>query len=147
MTLLNAGKATTPSPTSTPTPRSASTATRRGTAVYVWQDATSFAIVSREPLSGPESLAGKSFGTTGQSAGRKIVPYVLSATGSTRRRWTYRLRSSFLITQTRSDLDYQMFTGTRDDRLRPAGDTFVIASRSILIDQTAITSTNLSIFF
>jgi PAH dioxygenase small subunit len=57
------------------------------------------------------------------------------------------VRSCFLITRTRSDLDYQMFTGLRDDVLIDTGDGFVVAQRTILIDQTAITSTNLSIFF
>lgn len=60
---------------------------------------------------------------------------------------TLRVRSSFMITRTRSDLDYQLFTGVRDDRLQPVGDEFLVVSRNILIDQTAITSTNLSIFF
>jgi 3-phenylpropionate/cinnamic acid dioxygenase small subunit len=57
------------------------------------------------------------------------------------------VRSSFLITRTRSDLDYQMFTGRRDDRLIDTGDGFLVGDRTILIDQTAITATNLSIFF
>jgi 3-phenylpropionate/cinnamic acid dioxygenase small subunit len=57
------------------------------------------------------------------------------------------VRSSFLITRTRSDLDHQLFTGRRDDRLIDTGDGFLVGDRTILIDQTAITSTNLSIFF
>jgi PAH dioxygenase small subunit len=56
-------------------------------------------------------------------------------------------RNNFLITRTRQDLDYQMFTGTRHDRLVPDGDSFKIRRRTILIDQTVITGTNLSIFF
>ena len=56
-------------------------------------------------------------------------------------------RSNFLITRTRQDLDYQMFTGTRHDRLVPDGDSFKIRRRVILVDQTVITGTNLSIFF
>jgi 3-phenylpropionate/cinnamic acid dioxygenase small subunit len=57
------------------------------------------------------------------------------------------VRSGFLITRTRADLDYQMFTGLKDDRLIDGEDGLQVASRTILIDQTAITSTNLSIFF
>lgn len=57
------------------------------------------------------------------------------------------VRSSFLVTRTRQDLDYQMFTGVRHDRLTPTEDSFVIARRKILIDQTVITATNLSVLF
>lgn len=56
-------------------------------------------------------------------------------------------RNNFLITRTRQDLDYQMFTGSRHDRLVPDGDSFKIRRRTILVDQTVITGTNLSIFF
>ena len=57
------------------------------------------------------------------------------------------VRSSFLLTRTRQDLGYQMFTGVRKDRLIPTGDGFRIAHRTILVDQTVITATNLSVFF
>jgi len=57
------------------------------------------------------------------------------------------VRSNFLVTRTRQDLGYQMFTGVRHDRLFPAGDAFRIARRTILVDQTVITATNLSVFF
>lgn len=57
------------------------------------------------------------------------------------------VRSSFLVTRTRLDLDYQMFTGVRHDRLVPDGDGFRIAARTILCDQTVITATNLSVLF
>ena len=40
-----------------------------------------------------------------------------------------------------------MFTGVRKDRLIPTGDGFRIAHRTILVDQTVITATNLSVFF
>lgn len=56
-------------------------------------------------------------------------------------------RNNFLITRTRQDLDYQFFTGSRHDRLVPDGDSFKIRRRTILVDQTVITGTNLSIFF
>jgi 3-phenylpropionate/cinnamic acid dioxygenase small subunit len=57
------------------------------------------------------------------------------------------VRSSFLVTRTRQDLDYQMFTGVRHDRLVPTEDSFAIARRTILIDQTVLTATNLSVLF
>jgi len=56
-------------------------------------------------------------------------------------------RINFLITRTRQDLGYQTFTGSRHDRLVPDGDSFKIRRRTILVDQTVITGTNLSIFF
>jgi 3-phenylpropionate/cinnamic acid dioxygenase small subunit len=57
------------------------------------------------------------------------------------------VRSSFLVTRTRQDLDYQMFTGVRHDRLVGLDEGFAIARRKILIDQTVITATNLSVLF
>lgn len=57
------------------------------------------------------------------------------------------VRSSFLLTRTRQDLDYQMFTGVRHDRLVPRGDGFALKRRTILVDQTVLTATNLSVLF
>jgi PAH dioxygenase small subunit len=58
------------------------------------------------------------------------------------------VRSSFMITRTRQDKGYQMFTGERQDRLRRADDgRLLFARRVILPDQTVITATNLSVFF
>jgi PAH dioxygenase small subunit len=58
-------------------------------------------------------------------------------------------RSSFMITRTRQDNGYQMFTGERQDTLRRGddGDGYLIARRLILPDQTVITATNLSVLF
>lgn len=56
-------------------------------------------------------------------------------------------RLNFMITRTRQDLDYQMFTGERHDRLVADGETFRIRRRVILVDQTVITATNLSVLF
>lgn len=59
-----------------------------------------------------------------------------------------RARSHFMVTRTRSDNGYQMFTGERQDTLRRGEDGgLVFAKRVILPDQTTITATNLSIFF
>jgi 3-phenylpropionate/cinnamic acid dioxygenase small subunit len=58
------------------------------------------------------------------------------------------VRLNFMVTRTRSDRGYQMFTGRREDTLRRAPDgAFKIARRRILADQTALTSTNLSVLF
>lgn len=57
------------------------------------------------------------------------------------------VRSCFMVTRTRADLDYQTFTGARHDRILPAADGFAIQRRLILVDQTVITATNLSVFF
>ncbi|MFI6956548.1 aromatic-ring-hydroxylating dioxygenase subunit beta [Nocardia sp. NPDC050408] len=56
-------------------------------------------------------------------------------------------RANFMVTRTRQDRDYQLFTGSRHDRLVREGDSFRIRNRLILADQTVITGTNLSIFF
>lgn len=57
------------------------------------------------------------------------------------------VRSSFLITRTRADLGYQLFTGVRRDRLTRADGELRIRERVILADQTVITATNLSVLF
>jgi ABC-type nitrate/sulfonate/bicarbonate transport system substrate-binding protein len=51
------------------------------TAVYVWLDKPTLAIVSMTPLNGPKSLSGKSFGTLPQSTARTILPFVLKSNG------------------------------------------------------------------
>jgi PAH dioxygenase small subunit len=56
-------------------------------------------------------------------------------------------RLNFMITRTRQDLDYQMFTGVRHDLLVRHEDGFRIRRRTILVDQTVITATNLSVLF
>jgi 3-phenylpropionate/cinnamic acid dioxygenase small subunit len=58
------------------------------------------------------------------------------------------VRLNFMITRTRADHGHQMFTGQREDLLRrnQTGD-IKIAERRILIDQTVITGTNLSVLF
>jgi 3-phenylpropionate/cinnamic acid dioxygenase small subunit len=57
------------------------------------------------------------------------------------------VRSGFMVTRTRSDLDHQLFTGVRHDLLVRSGETFAIRRRRILVDQTVITATNLSVLF
>ena len=56
--------------------------------------------------------------------------------------------TNFMITRTRGEQGYQMFTGRREDTLRRVDDdSFRIARRRIFVDQTVITATNLSILF
>ncbi len=56
-------------------------------------------------------------------------------------------RINFMVTRTRQDLDYQLFTGVRRDVLVPDGESFRVRRRTILVDQTVITATNLSVLF
>ena len=58
------------------------------------------------------------------------------------------VRLNFMITRTRADHGYQMFTGRREDTLRRTPDgRLAIARRRIFGDQTVITNTNLSVLF
>ena len=58
------------------------------------------------------------------------------------------VRSSFMVTRTRADQGYQMFTGERHDTVRRGEDGELrFADRLILPDQTVITATNLSVLF
>jgi 3-phenylpropionate/cinnamic acid dioxygenase small subunit len=60
----------------------------------------------------------------------------------------YHARSNFLVTRTRADLPYDMFTGEREDTLRrdDSGE-LKLAKRMIWFDQTVLRAYNLSIFF
>jgi len=58
------------------------------------------------------------------------------------------VRLNFMITRTRSDRGHQLFTGLREDVLRcDESNGLKIAKRRILIDQTVISGTNLSVLF
>ena len=60
----------------------------------------------------------------------------------------YAITLNFIVTRSRGDQGYQLFTGRREDTLRrEASGQLRIARRRILVDQTVITATNLSIFF
>jgi len=55
---------------------------------------------------------------------------------------------NFIVTRSRGDQGYQFFTGRREDTLRrEESGQLRIARRRILVDQTVITATNLSILF
>lgn len=56
--------------------------------------------------------------------------------------------SAFLVTRTRADLPYDMFTGERNDTLRRGDDGHLLLARRIIhFDQTVLQAMNLSIFF
>jgi 3-phenylpropionate/cinnamic acid dioxygenase small subunit len=60
----------------------------------------------------------------------------------------YHVRSNFLVTRTRADLPYDMFTGEREDTLRrDDSGQLRLAKRTIWFDQTVLRAYNLSIFF
>ena len=60
---------------------------------------------------------------------------------------SFAVASAFMVTRIRSDLPYDIFTGERQDVLHRSGDGFVLAKRTVLLDQTVLKSYNLSIFF
>jgi 3-phenylpropionate/cinnamic acid dioxygenase small subunit len=83
---------------------------------------------------------------TPPSRTRHFVSNVLVAPGE--RDDELAVRLNFMITRTRSDHGYQMFTGRREDTLRRVpGGRLEIVRRRIFGDQTVITNTNLSVLF
>lgn len=91
-------------------------------------------------------LTDTAWAETPPSRTRHFITNVLVQPGQ--RTNEFAVRSSFMVTRSRGSQGYQMFTGLREDTLRrlPSGE-LRIAYRSILVDQTVITSTNLSILF
>jgi 3-phenylpropionate/cinnamic acid dioxygenase small subunit len=83
---------------------------------------------------------------TPPSRTRHFVSNVLAAPGNGD--GEYAITLNFIVSRSRGDQGYQFFTGRREDRLRrEASGQLRIARRRILIDQTVITATNLSILF
>lgn len=83
---------------------------------------------------------------TPPSRTRHFVSNVLVAPGSSA--GEYVISVNFIVTRSRGDQGYQFFTGRREDTLRrEASGQLRIARRRILVDQTVITATNLSILF
>jgi PAH dioxygenase small subunit len=77
---------------------------------------------------------------------RHFVSNVLVAPGA--RADELAVRLNFMITRTRADRGYQLYTGRREDTLRRTPDGELrIARRRILCDQTVMTNSNLSILF
>ena len=58
-----------------------------------------------------------------------------------------RVRSNFLIYRSHLEYDFEMFSGYREDTLRPEGQSWKICRRDIILDQSVVTQKNLGIFF
>jgi len=83
---------------------------------------------------------------TPPSRTRHFVSNVLAEPGA--RPDELAVRSCFMVTRTRADHGYQLFTGRREDVLRLVdGGAMKLARRRILVDQTVITNSNLSVLF
>lgn len=82
---------------------------------------------------------------TPPSRTRHFVSNVLVAPGA--RADELAVKLNFMVTRTRADHGYQMFTGRREDVLRRTPGGLKIARRRVLGDQTVLTNTNLSILF
>ena len=57
------------------------------------------------------------------------------------------VRSNFIVYRNRLERQTEIFAGERHDALRPAGESFLIARRRILLDQSTLLTSSLSIFF
>lgn len=57
------------------------------------------------------------------------------------------VRSNFLVYRNRLETEVDVWVGEREDVLRPSGNSFRIAKRTILLDQSVVLSKNLSVFF
>lgn len=57
------------------------------------------------------------------------------------------VRSAFLVYRNRLEREENVFAGGRTDVLRRAGDGFLVARRTILLDQNILLSKNISTFF
>jgi 3-phenylpropionate/cinnamic acid dioxygenase small subunit len=89
---------------------------------------------------------GSAWAETPPSRTRHFLTNVLVK--ATERPDEFAVAANFLVTRTRAEQAYQMFAGRREDLLRRlAPSEYRIARRRILIDQTVITSTNLSVLF
>ena len=54
--------------------------------------------------------------------------------------------SNFLVYRTRMESDKDIFVGERQDLLRRADDSFLIARRTIILDQAVLDAKNISVF-
>lgn len=55
-------------------------------------------------------------------------------------------RTAFLVYRSHLETDHQLLSGSREDVLRPVGDTWKIAKRTILLDANVLLDKNLSVF-
>jgi 3-phenylpropionate/cinnamic acid dioxygenase small subunit len=53
----------------------------------------------------------------------------------------------FFVYRNRTETETDFFVGKRHDRLRPAGDSFLVASRELFLDQSVLLAKNLTLFF
>ena len=58
-----------------------------------------------------------------------------------------RVRSNFLLYRSHLEYDFEIFSGYRNDFLRPRGQDWQIYRRDIILDQSVVTQKNLGIFF
>ena len=58
-----------------------------------------------------------------------------------------RVRSNFLVYRSHLEYDHEIFSGFREDWLRPSGDSWLICRRDITLDQSVVTQKNRRIFF
>jgi 3-phenylpropionate/cinnamic acid dioxygenase small subunit len=56
------------------------------------------------------------------------------------------VHSNFLVYRTRLEHDRDLYAGGRIDRLRRSGDQFMIARRTIILDQAILDAKNISVF-
>jgi len=56
-------------------------------------------------------------------------------------------RTAFLVYRSHLETDNQLLSGSREDVLRPAGDTWKVARRTIVLDANVLLDKNLSVFF
>ena len=59
----------------------------------------------------------------------------------------YKVQLCFLIYRTQLEHELDIWVGKRDDILRKVGNSFKIASRTIILDQAVLEAKNLSVFF
>jgi 3-phenylpropionate/cinnamic acid dioxygenase small subunit len=58
-----------------------------------------------------------------------------------------KVRSNFLLYRSHLEYDFEIFSGCREDLLRPHEDSWLISRRDIILDQAVVTQKNLGIFF
>ena len=57
------------------------------------------------------------------------------------------VRSNFLVYRSHLEHDQELFSGFRDDTLRPHGDSWKVARRGIVLDASVVLQKSLGIFF
>ncbi len=56
-------------------------------------------------------------------------------------------KSAFLVYRSHLETDQEIYSGYREDILRPDGDSWKIAQRTVILDANVLLSKNISIFF